>query len=107
MIIWSGKGFLVAVIVFLCSLGMEFVTESVTGNSAYYQQSAWPLPLAFLTAAVLTALVAFLWIAELERHQHALFFIPIAWWPLILTALSLGTLLYRLFAMDNLGPAPA
>jgi hypothetical protein len=109
MVIWSGKGFLVAVVVFLSSLGMEFLTESLTGDSEYYQTSAWPLPAALLTAAVLTAAAAFLWIPELERSQHTLFFIPIAWWPLILAAIAAGVFIYRVAARDAdpLLPAPA
>jgi hypothetical protein len=109
MVIWSSKGFLVAVIVFLSSLGMEYLTESLTGEADYYQTSAWPLPAALLTAAVLTAAAAFLWIPELERSQHTLFFISLAWWPLILAAIAAGVFVYRMAAPggDPLPPIPA
>jgi hypothetical protein len=106
MVIWSSKGFLVAVIVFLSSLGMEYLTESLTGDAEYYQTSAWPLPAALLAAAVLTAAAAFLWIPELERSQHTLFFISLAWWPLILAAIAASVFVYRVVASGADAPLP-
>jgi len=37
MIIWSGLGFVVAVLAFLCLLLAEYVVEAVFNDSQYYQ----------------------------------------------------------------------
>jgi hypothetical protein len=51
VIIWSGWGFLVAVIVFGASLATELVTEAV-GDDRFYQTQAWPLALALILSGV-------------------------------------------------------
>jgi hypothetical protein len=95
MIIWSGHGYLVAVIVFLSSLAMEFATESAAGNDRFYQQSVWALPAAFLMAAVLTFVVERA-ISARSTDRHTLFFIPMKWWPLVLAGLAVVVLSYRM-----------
>ena len=102
MVIWSGKGFLVAVITFLSSLAMEFATESATGDDQYYQETAWAFPAALVIAAVVTAIAAKTWIPPHERSQHTLFFIPVVWWPLVLIVIAVGTFSY---AVLNANPA--
>jgi hypothetical protein len=109
MIISNGWGFLVAVIVFGCSLLMELATESLYGDDTYYQTHAWPLSVALLAAAVLVELLG----RYLDRRpkrvvidkatgeelvlgeRNDLFFIPVRYWPAILTVVSLIQLVAR------------
>jgi hypothetical protein len=97
MVIWSGHGYLVAVIVFLSSLATEFVTERVKSDDNFYQSSAWALPLALVVAAIIVAILARLLPNE-PYAKHSLFFVKIQWWPLILLGLALAVFLYRTLA---------
>src|SRR6476660_8027821 len=103
MIIWSGWGFLVAVIVFGASLTMELVTEALFHDDRFYQSHSWPLALAFaLSGAIVWTLGNYLQARRdrlvidrstvLERMmaaRHTLFFIPMRYWGPVLLALSL------------------
>jgi hypothetical protein len=108
VILWSGRGYLVPVGTFVISLVMEWVTESLTGDEAYYQESAWPLSLALLAAAALAygvgkrlnrprsdphaqPSVA----APAERARHTFFFIRMEYWGPILAALAAGSCVAR------------
>ena len=51
MVIWSGHGWLVPVVVLCCSLAMEPVIESIAGDERFYQDTAWAVSLAFLLSA--------------------------------------------------------
>lgn len=104
MIIWSGWGFLVAVFVFGCSLVMELLVSSITGNENYYQQAIWPLALALILSGVIS------WFMGkrlnkpgvktlidkdtgeeviLKNKRHRLFFIPMEYWGPILVVIAL------------------
>jgi hypothetical protein len=88
MIIWSGLGFLVAVIVFGASLIMELTTETLFRDDQYYQTHAWPLALALaLSGAIVWALGNYLHASGARRHT--LFFIPMRYWGPLLVALSI------------------
>lgn len=43
IIVWRGKGYLVAVITFVLSFAAELLVEYVHGDDRYYQVHAWPL----------------------------------------------------------------
>lgn len=103
MIIWSGWGFLVAVIVFGASLAMELVTETLFRDDRFYQTHAWPLTLALALSGVI------IWTLGTYLHargartvidkstgqeltiaaRHTFFFIPMRYWGPLLLALSL------------------
>ena len=109
MIIWSGWGFLVAVIVFGASLTMEIVTEAVAGDDRLYQTQAWPLALALALSGVI------IWIVGKYLHargarvvidkvtgreltiggQHRFFFIPMHYWGPVLIALAVLPFIVR------------
>jgi len=95
MIIWSGHGYLVAVIVFVTSLLMECATETVTGNDEFYQQNVIAFPAALLFAAGITFGVERLTFAS-DSRMHTLFFIPMKWWPIIIGCLAVVAFGYRL-----------
>jgi hypothetical protein len=111
MIIWSGWGFMVAVLVFALSLATELGVESYFGDDRYYQTHAWPLAAALLVAAAVT----WLWGSRLNRGpgrtvidkqtgreeviggpgRHRLFFVPMQYWGPILAVGALVSLILR------------
>jgi len=95
MIIWSGHGYLVAVVVFASSLLMELATESATGNEEFYQQNAVALPAALLIAAGVTFAVDRVAFGS-DSEGHSLFFVPLKWWPIILAAFAVIALVHGL-----------
>ena len=102
MIIWSGWGWLVAVIAFGCLVLTELVVEGVTKDESYYQAHGWPKLLAFWIAAVLVFILARFSARSPGKtvidkdtgkeivlgKNHALFFIPIRFWPIVLGVLG-------------------
>src|ERR1700687_1352256 len=53
MIVYRGRGGLVAIIIFGCLLGTELFTRFYFRDSTYYQQHGWPKAAGFLIAAAL------------------------------------------------------
>lgn len=102
MIIWNGRGFLVAVVAFGCLLLSEFLTEWHFHDTAYYQQHGWPKLVAFLLAG------AIVWVVAIQRSKvpertmidkdtgaelvlkrdDSFFFIPMHFWGPILCVLG-------------------
>src|SRR4030095_5514563 len=103
MIIWSGLGFLVAVITFLLLLISEYLTESLFRDETYYQSHGWPKMLAFVLAAtVIWPLGTYLKRTQgkvmiekatgkevVIKPNHTFFFIPMEYWSPILVALGI------------------
>jgi hypothetical protein len=103
MIIWRGRGILVAVIAFGCLLVTELFTRAYFHDETYYQQHGWPKLGGFLVAAGLVWLLLprhetdILTSAEsipkqatgsIMKEQDQLFFISVRFWPPILCALG-------------------
>jgi hypothetical protein len=102
MIIWRGWGFLVAVFACGASVAMELITETMTGDDAFYQREAWPLALALVGAGIVT------WFVGTQLHarggravidkatgreltiggSHTFFFVPMHYWAVLLIALA-------------------
>ena len=99
MVIWSGKGFIVAVAVFGCSLMMEWVIETATDNDNYYQASVWAMPLALLIGGAISTGAASALPRE-DRGRHTLFFIPMFWWGPLLALIATLTFVYRVLALE-------
>jgi hypothetical protein len=103
MIIWNGRGFLVAVIAFACLLGSEFLTESYFRDDAYYQQHGWPKLAAFVIAGVIVWWLGMRWKDQSERvviekdtgkefvlrRDDSFFFIHMKYWGPLLCALGI------------------
>jgi hypothetical protein len=112
MIIWSGLGFLVLVIVLVSSFALNLAFDALAGNG-YYGQHEWPFALSLLVAAVVCW---FLGSAlngrgsrtvvdkltgqefDLNRSNHSLFFIPMHIWAPILAVIGLVVLLKDLLS---------
>jgi hypothetical protein len=99
VVIWSGKGFLAAVIVFGCSLAMEWFTETATKNDNYYQASSSALPLALVLGGAITSGIA-LALPREDRNRDTLFFILMIWWGPILAVIASFTFAYRIVALE-------
>lgn len=114
MIIWNGRGFLIAVIGFGSLVVMELFTRAWFHDDTYYQKHGWPMLLGFLAAASVIWLLAPSRKDELDaqsnqdspvketllREQDRLFFISARHWPLILAALGVVCYIVSFYAQD-------
>jgi hypothetical protein len=104
------RGYLVAIIVFGCSLIGELVTETIYKDDKYYQTQSTPLAIALLTAGIFTSTLAGYVDKEgkarklvdketgeeiIVKTRDLLFFIPIRYWGPILIAISLVVLIFK------------
>ena len=100
---WTGKGYLIFVIVFGCSLVGNLMADAEYGPN-YYDHHLWPLAVSLLVSA------AFCWrlgdylrrrsdrvVIDKEtgrefiinQSRHTLFWIPMHWWGVILMVIAL------------------
>jgi hypothetical protein len=110
MIIWSGLGYLVAVIVFLSSLAFNFAFN-IWWADGYYDAHKWPFAISLFLSAIICW---FLGLALQKRasqvvidkttgkelilnhSNHAFFFIPMHAWGPILAAIGVVVLIFDL-----------
>ena len=111
-IIWTGRGYLVAVFTFGFSFLANLLANCLTGSSAYWDAHHWPFALALLCSAIVCwplgcyfhnlksrTLVDPKTGEEVTlRNSHTFFFIPFRWWAFILATIAL-----TLLALDLLG----
>jgi len=104
MIVWSGFGFLVALITFGVLFATATVAEKLSGNPQFYEENSWVISVGMIVSALFTFVLAQLLNKqkprvvidkntgqEIElRRNHSLFWIPVKWWPIILVALSVA-----------------
>src|ERR1035437_2981734 len=103
VIIWRGLGFLVAVIVFGCSLAANFIFNATRGEG-YYDHHKWPFAVSLVfSAAICWFLGNYLRKRSVRmaidketgreivvnQSRHALFFIPMHYWSPILLVIAL------------------
>lgn len=103
MIIWQGRGWVVAVVGFSCLVLAEFASEALTNDSGYYQDHRWPMAVACAAAAAIIFMVRHKLepaksrrvrdvdtLEEFTIHPSAssFFFIPLRAWPAVLVAVS-------------------
>jgi hypothetical protein len=102
MIIWSGLGFLVAVIVFGSSLALNFAVNAWLGP-AYYDTHKWPFAVSLFLSAVICWFLGSALCKRtsqtvidkatgkemiLNRSNHRLFFMPMHIWAPILAIIG-------------------
>ena len=116
MIIWSGKGHLVAVFVFVCSIEAKMLTYSLNGSNQYWDQNGWPMGISLLASAFLCWYVGRILASKQEtifieketgkevvvKSNHALFFIKMHWWGPILAILGARKVVMDLMEMIGL-----
>ena len=86
MVIWSGLGFLVAVI----ALGSLIVVQTLTGSA--YDTETWPKLAGFGLAAILTSGIGYALNKprrETGAGTHSFLFIPMDYWGPILLVLGI------------------
>ena len=102
VIIWRGLGFLVAVIVFGCSLAANLIFNATRGKG-YYDYHKWP----FAVSLIFSAMICWFLGRHLRKRSdrividkqtgkefamnqssHTLFFIPMHWWSPILLLIA-------------------
>jgi hypothetical protein len=107
MIIWRGRGILVAAITFGSCLTTELLTRACFHSDTYYQRQGWPMLAAFVVAAgavwrllpgrenqaptgpdVFTDPQAVEAKKSVLRNHDEVFFVPVRFWPFILCALG-------------------
>jgi hypothetical protein len=108
-IIWSGKGYLVFVIVFGCSLVANLISNAKLG-SGYYDHHKWPLAVSLLVSSAICWSLGDYFRRHsgrvvldketreeivIDQPRHTLFFIPMHWWGPILLAVAM-----MLFTME-------
>jgi len=105
-IIWTGKGFLVAVVTFACSLSANLISNSVTGSGAYWEAHRWPLAVSLFVSAVVCWFLGRFFRSRDGRvlvdpktgeqvvlgKSHTLFFIPMVWWGPLLAVFGVVSL---------------
>ncbi len=109
MIIWSGHGYLVPVIVFLSCLAFQRVFDSLWGKG-FYSSHRWAFAVALLPAAALVHVLGDRLRKRksrtlidkdtgeeivIDRSTHTLFFLPMRHWGPLLAALALALLAYE------------
>jgi hypothetical protein len=106
IIFWQGLGFLVAVIVFGCSLAANLICNAIVGGG-YFDQHQWPVAVSLiLSAAICWFLGSYLRKKSdrvaidketgrefvVNHSRHTLFFIPLQYWSPILLLIALVAL---------------
>lgn len=121
MIIFSGCGFLVGVIGFGSFLVTEVVSERMTQNSDYYQQTPQMIFVAGAIAAVLTIGLNKLLSLKKKRvvidketgeefelgGNHSFFFIPVKWWSYLFFILGVVFMLMKEHSLNSPSPEPS
>ena len=105
MIVWHGRGIVVAAVAFGSLLASELACGAYFHDDQYYQHHGWPKLAAFLASS------AVVWLLQRSRQSEAfeaanrqpvrepilrardrLFFVSVSFWPLILC--GLGVIFY-------------
>src|SRR5262245_61252394 len=102
LLIWRGLGFLVAVIVFGCSLAANLIVIATRGEG-YYDDHKWPFAVSLIVSAALCWFLGDYLRKRSDRividkqtgeefainqSRHDFFFIPMRWWSPILLSIA-------------------
>jgi hypothetical protein len=113
MIIWSGYGFLVFVIVFINSLIANLITNWVIKEDDFYSKNLTPLGISFMVSGVVLLILTDYFDKKKKEgkgtrvfeakmiaagDQNKLFFIPFRYWSYIISSLGLGVIIYQYFS---------
>lgn len=113
MIIWNGRGFLIAVIIFASLMGTQVVAGKVTNQPDYYQTHTWLIGVGLAVAGLFILLVRG-WLFPMHGQtmihpktgesfrlgrDHGLFFISVKWWPWLLLLGGAGFAAYQYYGV--------
>ncbi len=99
-IIWKGKGWMVALTTFVCSLLAEIITLAITHDDNAYQTNPYPLAIALFVSGAMAFYINARIVAAArpdKNSNHSLFFIPIMYWGWILIVISIMVFFARQF----------
>jgi hypothetical protein len=110
VLMWSGRGWIIAVITFACLLASDYLTSLRFSEPQYYANHGWPKLTAFWLAALIVQWLVYHKKEELTLEQtldqetepyhpvlgneDKLFLVPSQYWPMILFVV--GILFYFL-----------
>ena len=112
MVIWSGLGFLAAVVTFAFLLLFNFVLDSKFGEG-YYSSHPWAVGTALIFGGLVSSAVGFMLRGRTDRYvvdeetgerlvinnsSHSFFFIPMHWAGLVIAVIGIGVALSELFS---------
>jgi len=109
MIIWSGWGFLVAIIVIINTLLGKVIFGSITRDTTYFQDHSWPMAVMLIISGVMSWYLgkyinkpngkvyidAETGEKVMFNKKHSLFFIKMEYWGPILGVIAIVTLFTR------------
>lgn len=110
MIIWEGRGYLIAAVVFGSALTVQITTDGITGDRDFYRQNPWPIPFALAIAGGAIQLMQESLFKDRDRlttdrstglevwgkTRDSLFFIPAKIWPRVLYIGGAALLIYNI-----------
>lgn len=102
MIIWKGKGFIIALVAFFSLLVTELSVEYLFSNEQYYQEHGWPKLFGFWLTAIITYALSLTFLKTHKRlvvdqktgekitlsNSPTLFFIDIKYLPIVFFVLG-------------------
>lgn len=104
MVIWSGLGFLVAVITFGSCLLFNFLLDAQFGEG-YYSSQQWAIGAALIVGGIVSSGIGFTLKGRSDRHvvdeatgermvinnsNHSFFFIPMHWAGVVIVVIGIG-----------------
>jgi len=111
MLIWSGVGFFIAVLISLAYVFCKWLIDTLWLDG-YFAAHLWPTGATFILSAILCAVFVFVlrqeklldYLAKTTQSQpmmapektHKFFFIPVLYWPIILFLSGAGICIYDL-----------
>ncbi len=100
LVVWRGRGWLIAVIVVASLVATELAVEATFEDPSYYQTHGWPKLAGFLLAAAVLQIIASSRLGKSTIRDEAgretmvdrgdsLFYVPLRHWPKVCIALGL------------------
>lgn len=110
MIIWSGLGILVPIVIGIVYLASDFAIRTILNDSYYFSSHYWPWAFALsFSGFVVFHIARYLERSEAQllydpetneqvviRRRHSLFFIPIKYWAFLLQAAAVYALFNKI-----------
>ena len=113
MIIWTGLGFLVAVITFGVCLLLNLILDQQFGEG-FYSSHIWAVGVALFIGGMISAAVGFALASRgerivvdeqtgerfnLNRSNHSFFFVPMHWAGVLIAVVGVALVIYDVIAM--------